>query len=218
MVSMVAMADSTPIVTKPRGRPTKSDAERAKMVAHIAQTAQQLFQEEGYATVSMRRLAKEVGCSPMTLYNYYDGKIAILQTLWGSVFKDVFARVAAATLAAPSPTQRMLHACRAYVQYWLDNPQHYRLVFMAEGVSQPEVNLFIGDEDVAAGFAQLTRYIAEAIGKDRPAGDLKSEIDLVMSALHGIAHNMITISGYPWTEADRMIATLVDKFSHQKSL
>ncbi|MEP3226525.1 MAG: TetR/AcrR family transcriptional regulator [Parasphingorhabdus sp.] len=196
-----------------RGRPFKSQDEREAMKMHIAETAQRLFQEEGYALVSMRRLAKEAGCSPMTLYKYYDGKIAILQTLWAVVFKDLFDQLRAQLNNEPDAKQRMRIACNHYVGYWVRHPEHYRMVFMAEGVSQSEVSLFVNGMEVGTGFDLLLQIITEGLNKVGDGMLEKTAIDLVMGSLHGIAHNHITISGYPWSDPAAMIDMLIDNLS-----
>lgn len=198
------------IDTRPRGRPHKSAAERQAMMTQIAQTAQQMFQSEGYAAVSMRRLANEVGCSPMTLYKYYDGKIAILHTLWAVVFRELFDALKASLASNAQPMDRLRAACQYYVRYWLEHPEHYRLVFMAEGVTQSEVSLFIDNPETVEGFAILAKCVAEAVGRPVEDPETKIKIDLVMGALHGIAHNKITISGYPWSRAELLVDSLLE--------
>ena len=68
-----------------RGRPTLSEAALSERRAEIAAVAIQLFNEEGYASVSMRRLGKEVGLTPMALYRYFSNKLEILTALWDHV-------------------------------------------------------------------------------------------------------------------------------------
>jgi len=67
-----------------------SAAKRAKMRARISQIAGDLFKANGFGTVSMRRIAKDIGCTPMALYSYYDSKLDILRSLWSEVFQDLF--------------------------------------------------------------------------------------------------------------------------------
>ncbi|MGB5482972.1 hypothetical protein, partial [Parasphingorhabdus sp.] len=81
--------------------------------------------------------------------------------------------------------------------------------FMAEGVMQPDVSLFIYNPEIEAGFDLLAGLVANAMDENASAADTKIKIDLILSALHGIAHNQITISGYPWSDADVLIDQLV---------
>ncbi|WP_108788639.1 TetR family transcriptional regulator [Erythrobacter sp. Alg231-14] len=203
------MSRSPTTAYRPRGRPAKTADEIGKTRDLIAETAKRLFQQEGYANISIRRLAKEVGCSPMTLYKHFDSKIAILQTLWAVVFRELFLGLDARLERVADPKERLQTLCKHYVGFWLSHPEHYRLVFMAEGVTQPEVSLFVGNSEIIAGFDRIAHTIAEAASL-RDANVVKLKSDLLMGAMHGIAHNAITISGYPWSDADAMIDHLLD--------
>jgi len=196
--------------SRPRGRPFKGDDEREVMKNHIAETAKNLFQDEGYARVSIRRLAKESGCSPMTLYKYYDGKIAILQTLWAVVFDALFATMRKQLADERDPVKRLQMSCRLYVGYWLKHPEHYRLVFMAEGITQPEVSMFVESPSIGAGFTLFAEIITAALDGTDDEAAIKVTIDLVLASLQGIAHSKITIGGYPWSQADEMIDHLIE--------
>ena len=44
----------------------------------LCSAATRLFAADGYAGVTLRKLAKEVGCSPMTPYRYFSSKDEIL--------------------------------------------------------------------------------------------------------------------------------------------
>jgi len=146
----------------------------------------------------------------MTLYKYYGSKIAILQTLWGVVFQELFAGLNKKLETLTSPKDRLRISSQHYVSFWLANPEHYRMVFMAEGVTQSEVSLFVGNPEIAAGFDLFHRTIAEASTTGN-AKLLKLKHDLLIAALHGIAHNKITISGHPWSDNDAMIEQLIEK-------
>lgn len=182
-------------------------AQREKMQRRITEIAGKLFRENGYGHVSMRAIAKELDCTPMTLYRYYDAKIDILKSLWSGVIEDVFANIAACP-RGESPRAHLTSICIAYVQYWLDHRDNYRLVFMAEGVMQPDVSLFLGGTGVIAQYTVFTEAIADlsALGGETTQ---KVKLDFLISALHGIAHNMITISGYEWSSAEAQISYVI---------
>lgn len=192
-----------------RGRPPLSSAAIEDMRERIAEAARKLFKSEGYAAVSMRRLAEEVGVTPMTLYAYYDAKADILRHLWAQVFDVVFKKVEAAAAKSRDPRMRLRAAALAYVKYWLDHRDHYRMVFMTEGVSQDEVGVFVNDAETAARFAVFTDALAaNIVGKAKERG-VKEKTDLLLCGLHGIAHCGITMSGYPWTPAEKLVDELI---------
>lgn len=181
--------------------------QRAEMAARISVVAETLFTRDGFAKVSMRRIAKEIGCTPMALYGYYDSKLDILQSLWGGVFELLFAGLEALPATDDAATD-LAALCTAYVEFWLARPDYYRLVFMAEGVTQPEVSLFLDQPDIIAKYSLFQTAIARLC----PEKDIKLKFDIVMSMLHGIAHNKITISGYGWASPEDQVSVLVRGF------
>lgn len=191
-----------------RGRPPLSAAAVDEMRTRIADAARKLFRSEGYAAVSMRRLAQEVGVTPMTLYAYYDAKAGILRHLWTQIFDVVFDKIDAAATRARTPRARLRAASLAYVSYWLEHRDHYRMVFMTEGVSQDDVGAFVKDATTAERFAVFTRALAASV--PAIAGTLKEKTDLLLCGLHGIAHCVITMSSYPWTRPERLVDGLID--------
>ena len=190
--------------TAKRGRPGISAAKKRQMRRKIAQSAQQLFQTEGYSRVSMRRIASDIGCSPMSLYNYYDSKVDLLRTLWADVFEDVFEVLAGVQGSDLEPSERLDLLALAYVGYWLDHTDHYRLVFMAEGVTQPEVATFLEHPEIVARYQVFAAAIVEVTGAITDE-QLKRKLDGLICFLHGIAHSLITISGYEWSSPTSLV-------------
>jgi AcrR family transcriptional regulator len=191
-----------------RGRPPRTDEQIAEMRAGIAAIAERLFRTEGYAAVSMRRIAAEAGCTPMTLYAYYDGKIDILSHLWAGIFETVFTKLDAVAAKHRDPTARLHAVALAYVNHWLKHVEHYRLVFMTEGVTQPDVSLFVAGSPIIPRFAVLLDPLTQALHA-ADTSEIKLKSDLLICGLHGIAHNLITISAYPWSKPERLVATLI---------
>ncbi|MEL6258297.1 MAG: TetR/AcrR family transcriptional regulator [Pseudomonadota bacterium] len=194
-----------------RGRPALTPAQVDDMRARIAAAATRLFKSEGYGAVSMRRLAAEIGCAPMTLYNYYPAKIDILRHLWADVLDVVFTRVGQALAGAGPPVDRLKAAGRIYVGYWLDHVDDYRMVFMAEGVTQDEVSVFVLDDVTTQRTAALAETLCAATGLPASSAELKLRLDLMVSGLTGISHGLVTISAYPWSDPLVLVDALVDR-------
>jgi len=187
------------------GRPAITDDKRREMREKIATSTQFLFQTEGYRQISMRRIAGEVGCSPMTLYKYYDAKIDILHTLWSDVFEIIFNRLDSLELANKSPREQLVSLASTYVSYWLENPEHYRLVFMTEGVNQPDVSAFIANPKIVARYEVFLLAIVNASPDELTHDELRQKLDAMMCFVNGIAHNLITISQHDWPPLDYLI-------------
>jgi AcrR family transcriptional regulator len=68
-------------MAKTAGRPPRSETDISKYRSKIADHALAIYRAEGFGAVSMRRLANEVGCAPMTIYAHFEGKTDILRYL-----------------------------------------------------------------------------------------------------------------------------------------
>ncbi|MCZ8281339.1 MAG: TetR/AcrR family transcriptional regulator [Aquidulcibacter sp.] len=201
------MAEVKTTKPNPRGRPPLSNEQVEGKRARIAEAARQLFEAEGYEAVSLRRIAKEVGCTPMSIYTYYEGKIDVLRALWDDVFIDVFAKIVAAKTSNQDPTDAIKAMCVAYVQYWLDNRASYRLVFMSAGVEQSDVSVFVEASPVADRYGVF--LVALAAATDRPTTDIVGDAQTLICGLNGIAHSLITISSYDWASPIKLVTNLV---------
>jgi len=191
------------------GRPAITVKQREEMREKIAKEAKRLFQTEGYKQISMRRIAKEIGCAPMTLYKYYDAKIAILRTLWGSVFNDLFNALDEIKFNDKAPRRWLSELSLGYVNYWIEHQDHYRLVFMSEGVMQPDVSIFINNTEIVARFQIFSKSLMALHDNQLNPDALKCKLDALICFLHGIAHNKITMSGYQWSHIDDLVAIAI---------
>jgi AcrR family transcriptional regulator len=188
------------------GRRPRSEEQIKTTRAKIVSAALKLFQEEGYSSISIRRLAKNVGCAPMTIYAHFDGKISILQHLWADVLEDVFAHIRQSIKTGKTPLDRLRIAAQIFVSYWLDNPDHFRMVFMSSDIARPDVTTFIQNEETLAHFRLLTRLIEDVVTE---GSDTKSKTDTLIASMIGIVFCANTIKDYPWTEAKKMTDLII---------
>lgn len=194
---------------RPRGRPPRTTLDVQAIRARIAAVAIRLFREEGYASVSMRRLAQEAGCTTATLYAYFASKTDILSFLWAEVFEGLFATLGELASGQGDARARLGVVSRAYVRFWVDNPDTYRMVFMTEGVTQPDVAAFLDDSGTVGRFALFFDTLREAWpGRDPAWADGRTQA--LLCGLQGVAHNLITVSGYGWSPAETLVDTLVE--------
>jgi len=188
------------------GRPTRSKAEILEFRSKIGKHALEIYRAEGFGAVSMRRLAKEVGCAPMTIYAHFEGKTDILRYLWTDVLADMSNDIETTLNSVVGPRERLQSAAQTFLAYWIDHPDHFRLVFMSNDVTRADVSKFVMDEDTLAHFRVFSGLIREV----HPEGhDVKVSTDTLISGLIGIALCMNTIADYPWANATSMTNQLL---------
>jgi len=191
-----------------RGRPPRTPDTVEVMRGKTAAAAERLFREEGYASVSMRRLAAEVGCAPMTLYAYFESKADILGHLWDGVYAALFADLKALAATLDEPAARLAAISRRYVRYWIENPNTSGWIYLTDGVSQAWVDAFIGGSGTVDRYQLFFDAMRAALGRHDDAM-VKRRTEILLVGLQGIAHSHVTISGYPWTKAETMSDDLV---------
>lgn len=179
----------------------------------VLEAARTLFEAKGVAGLSMRAIAAAAKMPTMTLYGYYPSKTAIVRALWSLAFDPLFAAMRAAEARAGDPADRLRISARTYVDYWLANPDLYRMVFLVEdrrdGDSDP---WFIDETDVVSNYLMFGPMIAEARGQ--PEADCLREAEALICVLTGMAHMLITVSEYPWAPPAGYLDVVLAGFLH----
>jgi AcrR family transcriptional regulator len=93
----------------------------------MRRVAENAFATRGAQGVTLRELAKELGCSAMTPYRYFRDKEEILAMVRAAAFNRFAARLEAAAQNAPATDHSVVS--EAYVAFALDEPHAYRLMF-----------------------------------------------------------------------------------------
>ena len=91
----------------------------------------QLFREQGYASVSMRKIAKRIEYSVGTLYLYYKDKDELFLAVQAFAFAEAFNYMQPA-LQEKDPLDRIHQMGERYIRFGLQHPDLYQLMFMME--------------------------------------------------------------------------------------
>jgi AcrR family transcriptional regulator len=149
--------------------------------------ARTILLADGFANLTMRRVAAAIDYAPATIYLHFQSREQIAQELCFAGLDRLYKRLLAVT--AKDPADRLDGYARAYLTYAQEDPETYRLIFMAE----PQLTKAVFTHRAAgtSGEASLA-LIANAFTelptpmKDRSlkATDLA---ELLWAALHGLA-------------------------------
>lgn len=177
----------------------------------ILAAATRIFNSDGYDGATIRRIADEVGLSSTALYMHFRDKDEILVEICQGAMEQLLTLGAQIAAQDKPPVERARNMIEAYIQFGLDNPSTYRLVFCSHGrhlspESQAPVEM-LGDRC----FQKLHDVVAEIADQGR----LKSPGALVAaqvlwSAGHGLVSLMITQPDRQWAPAPVLTAALLD--------
>lgn len=91
--------------------------------------AYELYQQSGFDAVSMRGIARQMGCSPMMAYRYFENKDEVFAALRAKLFDRLADRLEA--VAAKDSALVYLEALgTAYAEFARREPHAYRLLYM----------------------------------------------------------------------------------------
>lgn len=193
-----------------RGRPPRSETQLQTSRELVIEAARHLFRTEGYDGVSMRKIAKEAGCSPSAIYAFFDSKKQILHFLWEEVFRDLVVVLRHAYDRAPPP-DRVKALSLAYIDFWLGRADDFRSIFLVEDRPETAADGYFVEGSAAVPDLDIFRMaIAEAQSRGEIiARDPEELKNVLLCAFHGVTLNLLTIPEYQWGSPDRIRDTTV---------
>jgi AcrR family transcriptional regulator len=97
---------------------------------HILDTARHLLVKEGYQNLSMRKIADAIGYSATSIYLHFDSKDALLHSLIHEGMMQLQEDLGATAAQFPDdPLRRLRALCRCFIDFGLDNPEYYEIMF-----------------------------------------------------------------------------------------
>ncbi|GHF01099.1 TetR family transcriptional regulator [Amycolatopsis deserti] len=138
---------------------------------------------EGVEAVTLRRIAREAGVSHGAPLRHFAGRAELLAAVAASGFAEL--RDRAADLPDDSPQQRLLTACRRYLDFALANPAMFELMFRPDLIDVREPELARLSNAVFEQFLDLVTQ-AQAGGWRRGTASRPLAASL-WASLHGLA-------------------------------
>jgi len=148
-----------------------------------ARVAIGLFAEHGYRGVSMRAIATAMGVSAMTPYRYFANK----DELFNFIRHDGYRRFADGQQAAwddARPAERLHKLKQAYIQFALDEPETYQVMFELRHAPSGE-NAEVSAEQTRA-YSFLLGAVKESIAAKRMSGDPDTVAHILWAQVHGM--------------------------------
>ncbi len=149
----------------------RQDRERHAVRASILTAARDLFVAEGYAHVSIRKIAERIEYSPAAIYSYFPGK----DDIFFALAEEGFARLDAAikdVAGDADPMQDLRNCWWAFYQFSKDQREFFHLMFVDRSV--PAITAQWQGFGV---LQQMLERVAARIQRSIDAGRLPRELD-----------------------------------------
>jgi AcrR family transcriptional regulator len=182
---------------------------RANVHQAILDAARVLFSEEGYAGLSMRRLAANIGYTPKTIYLYFTDKDDLLSELIEEDVGRLVERIEAAMDREPDPGQRLDAAALAYVGFGLDNPHAYEAIFMMRQHPLTREAAALKQHVQGRRLIETLTHVLRESGRVAPGLDLQVVVQALRCALHGVVSLRLVRPHQPWVAWETLVTHLV---------
>jgi AcrR family transcriptional regulator len=191
-MTTVLSSDAEP--ARRRRRAPRGQGERLR--EEILEAAQRLLLEAGdEEAVSIRAVADAVGVTPPSIYLHFADKTELIFAICEKHFTELDRVMQEATAGTDDPLESLRRRGRAYVQFGLEHPEEYRILFMTRPAATPQE---WNDAKVmqSASLHHLFENVQQAIdaGALRPADPMIVSFTL-WAVVHGLTSLLVAKPG-----------------------
>jgi AcrR family transcriptional regulator len=161
----------------------------------LLQQAENILTDEGPTGLSLRRLARLTGVSEAAPYRHFDGKDGILAAVAIAAFERFADQLETAAESTENHEERIMALGAAYVQFAVENPQHFRLIF---GRERPPLDQYPELRDAADNAFEVLQRAVTSV-------DRKAEMTLAEAAS---AYNRALAA---WSRAHGIAMLVIDR-------
>jgi AcrR family transcriptional regulator len=175
--------------------------ERADTRQRILDAAREMFVRQGYEATTMRAIADRIEYTPTAISHHFRNKEALLAELCAADFRALAAAFQKIG-RIEDPIERLRKSGQAYVQFGLEHPMQYQLMFMTRRPKEVDDRIHSGNpSEDAYAFLRQTCADAIATGRLRPEYRDPDELALIAwSSLHGSLSLRIVMEDEDWVQ------------------
>jgi AcrR family transcriptional regulator len=189
----------------PRAALSPVDVERFR--ESLCEVATRLFAEHGYSGVTLRAIASDLGCSPMTPYRYFRDKAEIFEAVRRAAFaRFADSQSAAAASHSGDPIGRLQRLAHAYIDFALREPHAYRIMFELD--PRPDVDERGPPDEERRAWQVMRSAVSDAVDTGVLVGNSDTLAHLFWSGVHGLV--ALHLAGK--LELGRSLSDLIDPF------
>lgn len=177
----------------PKAIRTPKDIEAVKQT--ILDAALDIFIQEGFALMSMRKIATKAQMTAANIYNYYSNKDEIYLAIQTQGFAELYLRFKTLDESMPDSVEKLKQFTAAYLAFGIENPELYEIMFTR---NTPKFIDYVGtqleptavvEKQTALQVIDLSCRLIETITQDIPSYTTQQARYRTIqhwTALHGI--------------------------------
>lgn len=160
----------------------RREREKQEVRQGILTAAREIARQEGWQSVTIRKVAERIEYSPPTIYEYFENKEDILLELLREGFRQLAAALRTARDSTEDCEQRLMNMVQAYWQFAMRNSELYQ-VMTGLGVSYCSEKPATAHESFDITKEALVDWM-QTMGVDLP--DVEGAVEIIRSLVHGL--------------------------------
>lgn len=189
--------------------------EKDELRRRILEAATALFLEQGYESVSMRKIADRIEYAPSTIYLYFKDKVELVSSICFETFSELDRRLESILSLGLPPIETLRRSLIDYIYFGLEHPSHYTFVFC----TPPAVFKDMGVEQrcdvngMAMSSFNRMRVGIKACMDDGSirVDDVETTAQSAWLFVHGVTTGLVIDCGFPFVDRTMLIETSVDR-------
>ena len=183
--------------------------EKQELRQEILGAARDLFIEQGYEAVSMRKIADRIEYSPTTIYLYFKDKDDLFDCLCSDTFEKLVEQLE--SIPEGDPVEGLRAGLRAYIDFGVAHPAQYRVTFMTPLDGHCPGKGRMRNETGERAFSCLRNAVGACVSAGRfRVIDLEVTSQAIWAAAHGVTSLLITHGGCEWMLREPLVNSFLD--------
>ncbi|MEJ7616197.1 MAG: TetR/AcrR family transcriptional regulator [Pyrinomonadaceae bacterium] len=188
----------------------RRERQKEELRQEILDAAREMFFEEGYENVSMRKLAERIEYSPTTIYLHFKDKAELFNQLCDESFAKLALRLEKLQKRlSRDPLAFLREGLRAYIDFGLKHPHHYAVTFILAPTRGDDYQ-FQGSAGERA-FSYMRGAVALCVAKgELQTADIDATAQAIWASIHGVTSLLITHKDFPFVPKNKLIEETIE--------
>ena len=192
----------------------RGDDDKAELRELILTTAREVVLREGFAGLSLRKLADAIGYAPGTIYLYFKDRDELTREICVRGFAELSEEMRSAADIA-DPEKRLVALLHAYADFAVKNPETYRLSFMEDPKFAVEMFRSAPLEAEEGAGKQAFAAVVKAVRELKKSGrvvrkeDANLLAEMFWTGVHGVVSLKLIYPAFPTTSTKTLVDTMI---------
>jgi AcrR family transcriptional regulator len=194
----------------------RKERKKAELRQQILKAARDIVVHDGFAALTMRKIADLIEYAPGTLYLYFESRDEIAKQLCIQGYQELYDFLHAAVVT--DPRDRLIAFANAYACFGITHAATYRLIFMEDPKITSAALIAVPIDGSEGPGMQAFQLLVDLFDDLKANNSLAMEADsarfaqLLWTSLHGIVSLKLTCSSFLATSVEELVSTMTHTF------